>query len=261
MDIKEKLEEELSTITLSENFTKELYARINQRKKRFKYKIAVCIFCILLASGTVSAGLYYYSVSLNNKELPALSPLEIKEVCDSKATPDEHGFYYETYDSYEALCKNLGIKLLNNDYSNENPYMIIKRDTNNLDYNWIDIQAYITGDITNIRYVSDIDSYKWERGDLFGSPIDMEIWIVNSEAQLQHGFEFEFLGMYEFIETYITKEGFKVNILRDTSVIEDEAKKIKPKYIAVFVADGIQYNLSGATTLETFKDILDSFHF
>lgn len=96
---------------------------------------------------------------------------------------------------------------------------------------------------------------------MFGSPIDMEIWIVNSEAQLQHGFEFEFLGMYEFIETYITKEGFKVNILRDTSVIEDEAKKIKPKYIAVFVADGIQYNLSGVTTLETFKDILDSFHF
>lgn len=138
--------------------------------------------------------------------------------------------------------------------------MIIKRDTDNDNWNIIKINAYIIGDLPKLTLLPNGKNYMWEQGDIYSSPVDMEIHIISTEMQLENEFNMEFLGYYDFVETCTAKEGFPVNILQDTTIKENESLKVKPKYIGIFVYDGIRYILSGQMNLETFKEVIDSFN-
>ena len=69
------------------------------------------------------------------------------------ADQDEIGDYRKEYDTYDALCEELGIKLLNSDLSKNNTLMMIQRKTDNENWEEIRISPYILGDISKIEKV------------------------------------------------------------------------------------------------------------
>ena len=167
---------------------------------------------------------------------------------------DDKGHYLEEYTSYQELCSELGIRLLSPKLAENNPYMLIRRETDNLNWNTIYVNPYILGDVKSVNREFGKERYTWEEGSEFSSPIDMEINIIVSESQLKHGWDKDFLGTYEFVEAYTTIQGYQANIIKDVSVTGTS----RPKYCAVLVADGIRYLLKGQVELETMKEILDS---
>ena len=61
------------------------------------------------------------------------------------------------------------------------------------------------------------------------------------------------------MESYQSKQGYLVNILRATTIEEkDRNMGYKSKCYAIFVADGIRYTLSGSIELEKMKELVDS---
>lgn len=53
-----------------------------------------------------------------------------------------------------------------------------------------------------------------------------------------------------------------VNLIQDTSVSEEEMYEgFKRKCKAVFVADGVRYELTGYVEPETMKEIVDGLHY
>lgn len=255
MEVKKQIDQELSDIILPEHFVNNvLYAARNKRRKR-GLQAAVIILCVMLTGGTAGAGYFLYNNIYVNKEvLPALEPMEKKAVNNCSGSMDDKGHYLEEYTSYQELCSELGIRLLSSKLAENNPYMLIRRETDNLNWNTIYVNPYILGDVKSVNREFGKERYTWEEGSEFSSPIDMEINIIVSESQLKHGWDKDFLGTYEFVEAYTTIQGYQANIIKDVSVTGTSC----PKYCAVLVADGIRYLLKGQVELETMKESLDS---
>ena len=151
------------------------------------------------------------------------------------ADQDEIGDYRKEYDTYDALCEELGIKLLNSDLSKNNTLMMIQRKTDNENLEEIRISPYILGDISKIEKVEGENFYSWEK---------------------------DYLETFAFVESYQSKQGYLVNILQDTTIEEkDRNMGYKSKCYAIFVADGIRYTLSGSIELEKMKELVDSMHY
>lgn len=262
MRFREQINQELAHITLPEDFVEKILSSSRKRTGLWRYQAACIVLCLLLAGGTVSAGWFVYSkIRVNDHILPESGPLEKKTVNASSTRPDHAGICRDRYDTYQELCSELGIELLYSDLADGNQYMQIQRKTDNVNWNEICITAFIVGDLREITKASGSDDYRWERGDEFSSPVDMEIDIVNSDSQLEHGWERDFLGFYEYVETYTSQQGYTVNLVKDRTVTEDEDRKVKPDCRAVFVADGIRYIVKGQVRLEKMKEIVDSLHY
>ena len=87
----------------------------------------------MLTGGTAGAGYFLYNNIYVNKEvLPALEPMEKKAVNNCSGSMDDKGHYLEEYTSYQELCSELGIRLLSSKLAENNPYMLIRRETDNL---------------------------------------------------------------------------------------------------------------------------------
>lgn len=254
MELKKQIDQELSDIVLPEDFANNvLYAARNRRKR--KLQTAILILCVILTGGTASAGYFLYNnIHVNKEILPALESMEKKIVNNCSGPADDMGHYLEEYNSYQELCSALGIDLLSSELAENNPYMLIRRETDNLNWNIIYVNPYILGDVKSVNREFGKNRYTWEEGSEFSSPIDMEINIIVSESQLKHGWEKDFLGTYEFVETYTTVQGYQADIIKDISVTGAG----RPKYCAVLVADGIRYILNGQVTIEKMKEIIDS---
>ena len=84
--------------------------------------------------------------------------------------------------------------------------------------------------------------------------IDIEVQLVLSQSQLDRGLNDEYLGYYEFEDSFISKQGYKVNILRTTG---DYSEKSTER-IAIFVARGMQYELSGKVSKDEIIEIVNS---
>ena len=63
--------------------------------------------------------------------------------------------------------------------------------------------------------------------------------------------------MYHFVEQYESAQGYLVNLVEDTIGEEPPADYVSKK-IAVFVADGIRYTLTGQVSLDTMKELVDT---
>lgn len=258
MRFKEQIDQEMSHIILPEDFEKRILSISHKRERIWKYKVAPVLLCLFLAAAVIGAGYaWYHGIYINKEKLPDLEAMEKKTVRDSKALPDEMGFYWDKYENYQDLCNDLGIDLLCSDLADGNSYMLISRKTDNENWNKIRVTAYIVGDLKSISRIPGKERYRWEPGEIFTSPVDMEIDIITSDSQLCYGMERDFLGNYEFVETYMSKQNYRVQIIRDNSVI---GENVKQGYRAVFVADGIRYIITGQMDLEKLKEIIDTLH-
>lgn len=237
----------------------------NSRKNKHKnpFKIAITsIASIMVCVTAVYAGQYINSkINVNDTELPELDPMKVISVNNIDGELDTETKYYieKKYSSYKDLSEDIGIYLLNTELATETPYIRINALTSvSKDYLTVDIDNYIIGDTYNFKKLDDIDKYSYEHGEEYYSPVSLTIEMILSQEQLSIGLDRDYLGMYDFQESYISDKGYKVNIIRATDGDNIGDDSIISEKCAVFVANGIRYTLKGRVTTELLKDIVDS---
>lgn len=251
--MKEQIDNELENITF--HFDMEKAKR--KKRKRLRYNILMTAIAVILLGSTVQAGhaLYNRWLKMNGEILPELESMQKIEVSPMSEEDKVNSLYEKQYDSYEALQAELGMRLLHTDMANNNSSMIITRKTDNVHWTQIKIVAYIVGDVTGMKQIEGRNQYTWTPGKNFFSPIDLSIDIISSQEQLEIGWDKEYLGAYDFVESYQTQDGYKVNILSSGE------SNTKPMYQAVFVANGIRYTIRGKVDIVLLKEILNSFSY
>lgn len=224
--MKEQIDYELENIT----FQFDMGKAKKSKHKRLRYNILTIVIVLILFGSTAQAGFNLYDrwLKINGKTLPELASMKIVEVHPMSEDYRVDDTYEKEYDSFEGLQKDLGVRLLCSDRIEEDATVRITRTTDN--ENW-----------TKIKIVS--------------SPIDLSIDMILSPEQLRIGWDKEYLGPYEFVESYQTKAGYKANILKSGYANE------RPMYQAVFVADGIRYTIRGNVDIEIMKGILNNFQY
>lgn len=249
--MKEQIDNELEKFTF--HFDMEKAKR--KKRKRIKYNILLTAIAVILLGSTAQAGYTLYTrwFKINGEMLPELESMQKIEVNPLNEEYKVNSTYEKQYDSYEELQNELGVRLLHTNMADNNSFMIITRKTDNVHWTQIKIVACIVGDVTEMKRIEGRNQYTWTPGENFLSPIDLSIDIISSQEQLEIGWNKEYLGAYDFVESYQTQEGYKVNILSS-----GEANR-KPMYQAVFVADGIRYTVRGKVDIMLLKEILNSF--
>lgn len=249
--MKEQIDNELANITFC--FDREKAKRSN--KKRVRYNILLVVLGAVVLGSTAQAGYTLYNrwLKMNGETLPELESMQLIEVNPLSEENKVNSSYEKQYDSYEDLQGELGVELLHSDMANNNSSMLITRKTDNVHWTQIKVVAYIVGDVTGMKRIEGRNQYTWIPGKEFSSPIDLSIDIISSQEQLEIGWDKEYLGPYDFVESYQTQDGYKVNILSSGE------SNTKPMYQAVFVADGIRYTIRGKVDIALLKDILNSF--
>ena len=253
--MKERIDHELQCMEFKMNVDGFVSVK---KKQRNRHKPLILIILILLLGTTAHAGYTIYNaIWVNHESLPELDPMKKTIVNKLNDYDEEDMLYRKSYDSYSGLCEELGIELLSSEMAEGNSAMLITRETDNEHWTQIKVTAYILGDVYNLKKVENMQLYTWQEGEVFSSPIDMTIDIISSDEQLEIGWEKDYLGPFEYVETYQSEKGYQVNIISSAAVRKNE----KPMYKAIFVADGIRYTLSGRVEISKMKEILDSFPF
>ncbi len=245
-------------IKFSDYRKKNIMNKVNEKNKKSK-RIGiktVALVGILLILGTTTvlgASQIFNSMKVNKKELPSMDPVQIVKV-DTSNLEKKDDMYETKMTSYSSLQKVLNIKLLNpgKEEQIKNQQIEVYGDD---DWIQIKVQNYIQGDTKNISWNNEEHIMEYEHGEEFYSPINLELQLVLTDEQAQRGLNDEYLGYYQYETDYISAQGYKVNILCTTGETNS------PEYakrIAVFVAGGIQYKLSGQVSTATMKKVIDS---
>ena len=118
----------------------------------------------------------------------------------------------------------------------------------------------IIGDTSDYYYDKEIDDYRYVSGEKYYSPVSLKIEVILSQEQAEIGLDTEYMGYYEYVESFRSAQGYQVNLLQDTMAAEaaDLPKNFQSEKIAVFVADGVRYTLTGRVSAETMRQIVDS---
>lgn len=112
-------------------------------------------------------------------------------------------------------------------------------------------------------YTSRYKNLKWnsgekfptnDHGEIYYSPLDLELQLILSDEQLRRGLNEEYLGYYEYEDGFVSVQGYKVNVLKTTGNIPTESVK----RVAIFVGDGIQYKMSGQVSKDTLIEVVNS---
>lgn len=254
-----ELDDELRKIKLSEDLKKRI--RMNaftKRRRRNPLKVAAAVAALVVCFATVGYAGYYINsrINVNENTLPELDPMHIVKTNHVEGASDGDGEIIQSYETYDKLTELLGIHLLDSPLAVNNPYMQVKVDTDNKDYNFITVENYIIGDTSNFKFLPDEKVYIFDSGREYYSPVSLSIDLILSEMQKEIGIEQDYLGNYKFVESFQSKQGYKVNIIRSTS--GDGVSNIESKKLAIFVADGMRYTLSANVSLNKLKDIVNS---
>lgn len=251
--MKEQIDNELANITFC--FGREKAKR--SKKKRVRYNILLVVLGVVVLGSTAQAGYTLYNrwLKMNGETLPELDSMQLIEVNPLSEENKVNSSYEKQYDSYEDLQEELGLELLHTDIADNNSSVLITRKTDNVHWTQIKVVAYIVGDVSGMKRIEGRNQYTWIPGKEFSSPIDLSVDIISSQEQLKIGWDKEYLGPYDFVESYQTQDGYKVNILSSGD------SNTKPMYQAVFVADGIRYTVRGKVDIVLLKEILDSFSY
>lgn len=251
----------------------DLFNQIEKRKKskkssrhiayKMKYSVAAGIVCAVLLGTTavLAAGSFsLFPILVNRQAIPDLEPMEVVSLQTVEGTVTEYGDIEKTYTSMEELEKDLGIKLLDTFYATDKTYTKIFYSKIGDGYNVIDVREYIIGDLTNIREWDSVNSdgitegndewYAWTNGNIYKSPVNMKIEIRSDPSQQE--LNMEYMGYYKYIETFISEQGYTVNVIKSTTTSET------PQIQMVFVANGIRYTLQGRVPVDEMKDIVNS---
>lgn len=262
MDLKREIDNELSEMTVSNELKNKIYTgSYDNSKNHVFYGItrtaAALLVLICLTATTAFAGYNIYNRLLVNQEvLPELDAMKVVNMTPLNVTADNDGWIEKDYDSYKELKNKLGIHLLDSTEAVDNPYMQCHISTDNKDDAVITVDNYILGDTSNYEYSTEDNCYFYEKGSEYFTPVSLTVSMILSQEQLEHGWDVEYLGYYEFAESYVSAKGYKVNVLEDTA--EEPSKDYVSEKSAVFVADGVQYTIKGRTSMENIKRIVDS---
>lgn len=229
----------------------------NGRKKSTKkLTIALCmvIFAVVFSSTVYSVKLVNEQSKVNELELPELDSMKItKQIKNIEKSIKPQSI---SKMNYKQIQEQLGVSLLNSELSKDDKYMISDVETDNKDYAIIKCDNYILGDTSNYSY-NEEGFYSFDEGNLYKSPISLQADIILSETQLNNVWTTDYLGMYGFVEQFVSEQGYKVNLI-ETKNDGNQPQNFVSKKIAVFVADGIRYTLTGRTTVDNMKQIVNS---
>lgn len=229
----------------------------NGRKKSTKkLTIALCmvIFAVVFSSTVYAVKLVNEQSKVNELELPELDSMKItKQIKNIEKSIKPQSI---SKMNYKQIQEQLGVSLLNSELSKDDKYMISDVETDNKDYAIIKCDNYILGDTSNYSY-NEEGFYSYDEGNLYKSPISLQADIILSETQLNNVWTTDYLGMYGFVEQFVSEQGYKVNLIEEKND-GNQPQNFVSKKIAVFVADGIRYTLTGRTTVDNMKQIVNS---
>lgn len=223
-------------------------SRTSSSIKSLLITVALLSLCSIVAVAVWS--LHQPSILVNSKDTPALDEIQIKQVSSVHDLKSDQFGLYKYYSDLTSLEDDLNIDVLNNTCALDNSYAIFKYRTDQKNWHRINVTAFIVGDAEIIERMDGQDEYLYESGEVFISPIDLEITIVSSQAQYEAGLEKEYLGDYNFLESYQCSNGYVVNLL------QSNLSAPTPRLTAIFVSNGIRYTLSGNVSVETMKQII-----
>ena len=222
--------------------------------KKLTVILCMIVFAIVFSSTIYAVKLVNEQSKVNELELPELDSMKItKQIKNGEINIKSQSISRE---NYKQIQEQLGISLLNSELSKDDKYMISDVETDNKDYAIIKCDNYIIGDTSNYSY-NEEGFYSYDEGNLYKSPISLQADIILSETQLNNVWTTDYLGMYRFVEQFVSEQGYKVNLIEeenDGNLPQDFVSK----KIAVFVADGIRYTLTGRTTVDNMKQIVNS---
>ncbi|NBK91471.1 hypothetical protein D5278_05655 [bacterium 1XD21-13] len=257
------IDQELKDVRMEDELKRRIWSNaIYQRPSRISnrmWKTAAAFAAILVLGGaTVSAGYRLLNqIQVNGEVLPELDSMEIVEMNAPDAVEDENGLTDKDYRDYSELKQELGTKLLDSKLSQSTSYMQCHVHTDPDSFAIVTVDNFILGDTSNYRLMEDINRYSYDHGQIYYSPVSLKADLILGEQQMAIGWDTEYLGMSQFVEQYISKQGYRVNILEDT-ISETPPEDYVSKKTAIFVADGIRYSLTGQVSMETMKEIVDS---
>lgn len=224
-------------------------------KKTRKIYIVICmiVFAIVFSSTIYAVKLVNEQSKVNELELPELDSMKITKQIKNR----EKNIKSQSTSrlNYKQIQEQLGVSLLNSELSKDDRYMITDVETDNKDYAIIKCDNYILGDTSNYSY-NDEGFYSFDEGNLYKSPISIQADIILSETQLNNVWTTDYLGMYGFVEQFVSEQGYKVNLIEEKN--DGNQPDFVSKKTAIFVADGIRYTLTGRTTVENMKQIVNS---
>lgn len=229
----------------------------NGRKKSTKkLTIALCmvIFAVVFSSTVYAVKLVNEQSKVNELELPELDSMKItKQIKNIEKSIKPQSI---SKMNYKQIQEQLGVSLLNSELSKDDRYMISDVETDNKDYAIIKCDNYIIGDTSNYSY-NEEGFYSFDEGNLYKSPISLQADIILSETQLNNVWTTDYLGMYGFVEQFVSEQGYKVNLIEEKND-GNQPQDFVSKKTAIFVADGIRYTLTGRTTVDNIKQIVNS---
>ncbi|WP_304151608.1 hypothetical protein [Finegoldia magna] len=224
-------------------------------KKTRKIYIVICmiVFAIVFSSTIYAVKLVNEQSKVNELELPELDSMKITKQIKNR----EKNIKPQSISrlNYKQIQEQLGVSLLNSELSKDDRYMITDVETDNKDYAIIKCDNYILGDTSNYSY-NDEGFYSFDEGNLYKSPISIQADIILSETQLNNVWTTDYLGMYGFVEQFVSEQGYKVNLIEEKN--DGNQPDFVSKKTAIFVADGIRYTLTGRTTVDNMKQIVNS---
>lgn len=233
--MKKKIDNELEEVCFSHLMREKVICSLNRNKKwtRSIPRGIVLAGVMMLMSGIVVLASYFtHPISINGEKQPELDEMNVVKM---EIHPSD------IFISYDSMMKLADIKLLDSDVAGDIGGEYITRQTDYEDYCVIKVEDYFVEN---------------EEKNIY-SPVSLEIHLILSEEQLSRGWEIEYLGYYEHVETYVSKQGYRVNILESIDATKNEIQGKKEKRI-LFVADGIRYILKGKMEVETAKMLVDS---
>lgn len=289
INMKDTIDRELECIVLSEEMKSRIREKAVSRRRDGVLKWAVVFAAAVILGGTGAAAGYRMLIthSVNGEVLPELDPMRVVEIHipegqpaafasaeqpaapvpaeqpdsagqgELTGVPDEYGMIQKDYKDYREIQEELGIHLLDTELSENNPYMQGHIMTNGSDFAMITVENYILGDTGRYHFLEEENKYAYENGNVFLSPISLTVRLILSEEQLNRDWDWEYLGMYRFAESYTSGQGYRVNLVERTLENGDTGDAVLEKS-AVFAADGVEYTLRGRVSMETMKGIVET---
>ena len=280
INMKDMIDRELERMVLSEEMKSRIRERAVPRRRKGRLKWAAVLAAVVILGGTGAAAGYRILIthSVNGEVLPALDSMRVVQIHFPTGNPeprvpaeqevsarqdrrlwtqDEYGMFHKDFHNYGEIQEELGIHLLDTELSGNNPYMQGHIMTDGSNFAVITVENYILGDTGSYQFVEEENRYAYESGNVFLSPISLTVRLILSEEQLNRGWDWEYLGMYRFAESYTSGQGYRVNLVERTLENGDTGNAVLEKS-AVFVADGVEYTLRGRVSMETMKGIVET---
>lgn len=262
--IKETLDKDLERIVFDDNLRNSIRKEAKLRKKyfrfSFRYVAAACLLVLVLGT-TAAAGYFINNITkVNHTVLPELDSMEKIDMVFPDGIREENGLYFYDFTDINSFIKETHLHLLTTDLAQNSPYMLGSLETDKTNAAIIKVENFIIGDTSDFNYNADEKFYSYTPGTEYKTPISMEAIVILSDEQLAQGLDSEYLGYYEYYDSFVSSQGYKVNLIQSTTNYNNDASDIVSEKCAVFVANGIRYTLKGHVSIQTMKQIINSLY-